>query len=322
MLTKILKKRIILTTAVLFALSLMYILPKEKLYTLDKVEEELVYEDENLNKEVVYLLDSNNMLGRTEVVINQNDVISKARELLEILINNDKSENKIPNGFRGLIPSDTKINSLNFDNNVIKVDFSKELLDVDIKYEEKVVEAIVYTLTSIKDVDKVILYVDGEILTKLPKSGLNLPSTLDKSYGINKEYDLTTYKDVNQVTIYYVNKYNDQTYYIPVTKYLNDDREKIKIIIEELASSSSYSSNLMSYLNSNTELLATKQDMDSLFLTFSEYIFNDINEKNILEEVIYTISLSVEANYDVKEVVFQVDNQEIYKSVIKTIENS
>ena len=192
MLTKILKKRIILTTAVLFALSLMYILPKEKLYTLDKVEEELVYEDENLNKEVVYLLDSNNMLGRTEVVINQNDVISKARELLEILINNDKSENKIPNG-------------------------------------------------SIKDVDKVILYVDGEILTKLPKSGLNLPSTLDKSYGINKEYDLTTYKDVNQVTIYYVNKYNDQTYYIPVTKYLNDDREKIKIIIEELASSSSYS---------------------------------------------------------------------------------
>ena len=287
MLTKILKKRIILTTAVLFALSLMYILPKEKLYTLDKVEEELVYEDENLNKEVVYLLDSNNMLGRTEVVINQNDVISKARELLEILINNDKSENKIPNGFRGLIPSDTKINSLNFDNNVIKVDFSKELLDVDIKYEEKVVEAIVYTLTSIKDVDKVILYVDGEILTKLPKSGLN-----------------------------------DQTYYIPVTKYLNDDREKIKIIIEELASSSSYSSNLMSYLNSNTELLATKQDMDSLFLTFNEYIFNDINEKNILEEVIYTISLSVEANYDVKEVVFQVDNQEIYKSVIKTIENS
>ena len=322
MLTKILKKRIILTTAVLFALSLMYILPKEKLYTLDKVEEELVYEDENLNKEVVYLLDSNNMLGRTEVVINQNDVISKARELLEILINNDKSENKIPNGFRGLIPSDTKINSLNFDNNVIKVDFSKELLDVDIKYEEKVVEAIVYTLTSIKDVDKVILYVDGEILTKLPKSGLNLPSTLDKSYGINKEYDLTTYNDVNQVTIYYVNKYNEQTYYIPVTKYLNDDREKIKIIIEELASSSSYSSNLMSYLNSNTELLATKQDMNSLFLTFKEYIFNDINENNILEEVIYTISLSVEANYDVKEVVFQVDNQEIYKSVIKTIENS
>ena len=311
MLTKILKKRIILTTAVLFALSLMYILPKEKLYTLDKVEEELVYEDENLNKEVVYLLDSNNMLGRTEVVINRNDVISKARELLEILINNDKSENKIPNGFRGLIPSDTKINSLNFDNNVIKVDFSKELLDVDIKYEEKVVEAIVYTLTSIKDVDKVILYVDGEILTKLPKSGLNLPSTLDKSYGINKEYDLTTYKDVNQVTIYYVNKYNDQTYYIPVTKYLNDDREKIKIIIEELASSSSYSSNLMSYLNYNTKLLDYSLNENEIDLNFNEYLFDNTENKKVLEEVIYSISYSVKDNYDIDVINFFVNNEKI-----------
>lgn len=322
MLTKILKKRIILTTAVLFAISLMYLLPKEKLYTLDNVKEELVYVEEDLNKEVIYMLDDNNMLGRTEVVINQNEIVDKAKELLEVLINDGKNESKIPNGFRGIIPGDTKINSLTYDNNLIKVDFSKELLNVQKKYESKIVEAIVYTLTSIKEVDKVIIYVDGEILTKLPKSGFNLPSTLDKSYGINKNYDLTSYKNVNQVTIYYISKYNDETYYVPVTKYLNDDRDKIKIIIEELASSSSYNSNLMSYLNSNTELLATDQDVDSLFLTFNEYIFNDMNEKNILEEVIYTISLSVEANYDVKEVVFQVDNQEIYKSVIKTIENS
>ena len=283
MLTKILKKRIILTTAVLFAISLMYLLPKEKLYTLDNVKEELVYVEEDLNKEVIYMLDDNNMLGRTEVVINQNEIVDKAKELLEVLINDGKNESKIPNGFRGIIPGDTKINSLTYDNNLIKVDFSKELLNVQKKYESKIVEAIVYTLTSIKEVDKVIIYVDGEILTKLPKSGFNLPSTLDKSYGINKNYDLTSYKNVNQVTIYYISKYNDETYYVPVTKYLNDDRDKIKIIIEELASSSSYNSNLMSYLNSNTELLATDQDVDSLFLTFNEYIFNDMNDKNILE---------------------------------------
>lgn len=322
MLTKILKKRVILATAVLFALSLMYLLPKEKLYTLDNVKEELVYVEDSVDKQVIYMLDQNNMIARTTVAIDQTEVASKAKELLEVLISNDKNENKIPSGFKGIIPSDTKINSLSYDNNLIKVDFSKDLLDVDEKYEEKMIEAITYTLTNIDGVEKIIIYVDGEILTKLPKTGLNLPSTLDKSYGINKKYDLTSYKNVNQVTIYYINKYNDETYYVPVTKYLNDDREKIKIIIEELASSSTYNSNLMSYLNSNVELLATKQEVDSLFLTFNEYIFNDMNERNILEEVIYTISLSVEANYDVREVVFQVDNQEIYKSVIKTIENS
>ena len=324
MLKKISIRKLIISFSALFTLFLIYLIPNNEndKNKLEDIPQELEYVNNDLVTSSVFLLDSYNMLGKTEVPVSSKDIESLAKELLEVLINGGANEDRIPSGFKSVLPSDTKILSLKYDKDLIKVDFSKELLDVDIKYEEKVVEAIVYTLTSIKDVDKVILYVDGEILTKLPKSGLNLPSTLDKSYGINKEYDLTTYKDVNQVTIYYVNKYNDQTYYIPVTKYLNDDREKIKIIIEELASSSSYSSNLMSYLNSNTELLATKQDMDSLFLTFNEYIFNDINEKNILEEVIYTISLSVEANYDVKEVVFQVDNQEIYKSVIKTIENS
>ena len=177
-----------------------------------------------------------------------------------------------------------------------------------------------YTLTSIENVKMVIIYVEGDILTKLPKTGINLPSTLDRSYGINKEYDLQSYKNVNQVTIYYVGKYNDDTYYIPVTKYLNDDRDKIKIIVDELASSSLYTTNLMSFLNSNTKLLATEQEVDSMFLTFNSYIFSDMSERNVLEEVIYTISLSVGDNYDVKEVVFEVEDQEIYKSVIKTIE--
>ena len=42
--------------------------------------------------------------------------------------------------------------------------------------------------------------------------------------------------------------------------------------------------------------------------------------KEILEEVIYTICLSIEDNYDVKQIVFNVNNEEIYKSVLKSIE--
>ena len=42
--------------------------------------------------------------------------------------------------------------------------------------------------------------------------------------------------------------------------------------------------------------------------------------ENILEEVIYSISLSIRDNYDVNEVVFTVDGKEITKSVIKNIE--
>ena len=144
---------------------------------------------------------------------------------------------------------------------------------------------------------------------------------MDRSYGINKETDITTYKDVNKVTVYYLSKNEDETYYIPVTKYMNDNREKIKIIVDELASSYMYSSNLMSFLNSNIELLAAEKELDTLFLVFNEYIFTDMDTRNILEEVIYTINLSIIDNYDVKEVVYKVNDEEIYKTDLKILEN-
>lgn len=309
-------KRIIMSSAVLFALLLLCLIPNKEL----KIEEKVKYiENDNL-KTVIYLLDNHNYLARTTVAISNIEIEKKAKDLLNILIKDSSGESKVPNGFKSIIPSNTEIKSLELVNDIIKVNFSKELLDVGEEYEEKVIEAIVYTLTSIEGVNKVIIYVDGDVLSKLPKTKINLPSTLDKSYGINKEYNISSFKNINSVTVYYVSKFNDDTYYVPVTKYMNDDREKIKIIIEELASAPLYNTGLMSYLNSNISLLASEQDVDTLSLVFDDYLFNDANSKNILEEVIYSISLSVGDNYDVKEVIFEVNNEEIYKSVIKTIE--
>ena len=142
---------------------------------------------------------------------------------------------------------------------------------------------------------------------------------MDRNFGINKNYDFTNTKDINQVTIYYLNKHNDDYYYVPVTKYLNDNRDKIKIIIDELTSTNTYNTNLLSYLNSNTELLAIEEQPDILELTFNSYIFSDVDNKDILEEVVYTICLSIKDNYDVNEVVIKNENEEIYQAVLKEI---
>ena len=88
-------------------------------------------------------------------------------------------------------------------------------------FEERIIEAIVYTLTSIENVNYVIIYMEGEILTKLPQSKITLPSTLDRSIGINKEYNITSKNNIHKTTIYYVSKFNDNTYYVPVTKINN-----------------------------------------------------------------------------------------------------
>lgn len=317
MLKRFFSKRLIMCSAVLFALFLMCIIPKNEEFNF---KENITYTNSELTESTIFLLDKNNYLARTKVATNNTDIARKAKELLQVLIKDGEGESKIPNGFKSIIPSDTEILSIEYENSLIKVNFSSKLLDVKEEYEEKIIEAIVYTLTSIEEIKNVMIFVDGDILSKLPKTGIILPSTLDRSYGINKEYDLESYKNVNSVTVYYVSKYNDETYYVPVTKYVNDSREKIKIIIDELASSPLYNTNLMSYLNSNITLLANEVDIDTLSLVFDDYLFSDINSKNILEEVIYSISLSVSDNYDVKEVIFEVNNEEIYKSVLKTIE--
>ena len=312
-------KKIMIASSALFALLLICLIPKED-KTLTNIKQELEYVDKGINKNEIFLLDVNNYLARTSVALTSTDVTGKAKEILNTLITGSSGESKIPNGFRGVLPADTKILTVEYEDKILKINLSNEVMDVKEDMEEKVIEAIVYNLTSIDGVDKIMLFVDGNILTKLPKTGINLPTTLDRSYGINKEYDINSTKNITNVTVYYVNKYNGNEYYVPVTKYVNDDREKIQIIVDELTSSPIYSSNLMSYLNSNTKLLEISESVDSLDLVFNSYIFSDVDEKEILEEIIYTISLSVKDNYDVNEVSFTVNDEEICKSTLKTIE--
>ena len=239
--------------------------------------------------------------------------------MLRLIIDGTKQDN-VPNGFKAIIPSNTKIRSLTYNEGVIKVDFTSELMNTSVENEEKIIEAIVFTLTSINDVEYVIIYMEGDILTTLPQSKKTLPSTLDRNFGINKEYNLNSTKDINKTTIYYISEFNDNEYYVPVTKVTNDERSKIEIIVDELSSSNLYKTNLMSYLNNNTEILSVNELEDELVINFNSAIFNDINTKEILEEVIYTISMSINDNYDVNTVVFNVEDEEICKKVLKSIE--
>lgn len=311
MLKKSLIKKLIIAGGALFALFLIYLIPSNE----DDLEinQKLEYYDQEIITSPIFLIDDYNYLGKTKVVTNSVTIENKVKELIEVLIHGGAGENKIPNGFASILPSDTEILSILYEENIIKINFSKELLNISKELEEKMIEAIVYTITSIDEVDKVIIYVEGDILSKLPQTGIILPSTLDKDFGINKTYDFTKPKDINQVTVYYLNNKNDNNYYVPVTKYLNDDRDKIRIIIEELASSNAYNANLLSYLNNKTELLQVNEENDILELTFNSYIFNDASSKNILEEVIYSICLSVKDNYNVKEVVFNIDDYNVKK---------
>lgn len=319
MLRKMMYRKIIVSSSLLLVILMLYLIPTNK-QEIDIPNQTLEYVYPN-DLEVIYLLDNNDYLSRTKISVNNKDLISKATDLIETLIIDGKKKDIITNGFKPLLPKDTKILNIDLNNNILTIDFSQEFNNIKEKYEEKLIESLVYTLTSIEGIEKIEILVEGNKLKQLPNSKKTIPELLDKEYGINKQYELTSLNDIYSYTIYYVNNYNNESYYTPVTKYINsDEQDKVKIIIDELSTSITYETNLMSYLDTNVKLLDYEIIDETIKLNFNNLIFSDITSNIILEEVIYTIGLSLCDELDVEEVIFEVDNQEISTFSSKTLD--
>lgn len=305
-------KKIMVSTAAVLLLLIIYLIPDNR-KEIELKNKDIEYTYNNIT-DTIYLIDKNDYVARTNIVSCNCSDIDKAKDLLDGLTIGGKKSNIIPNGFRSIIPPDTSILNIELKDKILTIDFSKEFLDVSEVEEEKMIESIIYTLTSIKGIDKIIIKVEGNILTNLPHSKKIIPSVLDRSYGINKEYELTTINNIDSYTVYYVNKYNDSNYYVPVTKYINKEEiEPVKVIIKELSSSPIYETNLMSHLNAGVVLNDYELEGNNLKLNFNELLLSDPDSNKILEEVIYTIGLSMNDIYNNLETVsFYVNNNEVY----------
>lgn len=308
MINRFSKNKIYKVLVIFLIVFLLYLFPKKEEYSLNvkTVMDENKYHD-------IFLIDKNNMVAKTKIVTTSNSKEDLIKELVESLIVDGKYVDRVPNGFTQMLPSDTKILNINVNNNIIDLNFNNKLFDVKSSDERKVLESIIYTLTSIKDVQGVRILIDDKTLNKLPKTGELLDEVLNRKIGINKDYNIDDIKNITNVTIYYTSKFNDQIYYVPVTKYMNSNDNKIKIIIDQLTSRMSYNSNLISYLNSNLELLDYSFNEDQLDLNFNQYLFDNEDNKKVLEEVIYSISYSVEDTLNVSNIKFFVNNKEIKK---------
>ena len=320
MLKKILFRKITVATSILLVLLMLYLIPANK-EEIDLNKNQLLEYVYPNDLQVIYLLDSNNYLSRTRINVNNKDELSKTSDLIEGLTINGKKKDIIPNGFKSLLPENTKVLDLKLKDSILTIDFSKEFNNIKEEYEEKLIESLTYTLTSIKGIDKIEIYVEGNKLTNLPNSKKKIPEYLDKSYGINKKYELTSLSDIDSYTVYYVFNYNNDVYYTPVTKYINNqNQDKVKIIIDELSSSLIYESNLMSYLDTNVKLLDYELTDNVIKLNFNDLILSDITNNLILEEVMYTIGLSLCEELNIEDVVFKVNNREISTFSMKSLD--
>ncbi len=293
-------KKISLVICCLLIIGILIIFPK-------KGQEEIVFKT-NKDSGVIYLLDEDDYLARVDYRYNAQKDEDLIKEMIKVLTINSDEVIAIQRGFKAIIPENTTLLNSSLKDGIASLDFSNDILNIEEKYEERMIEAIIYTLTSLEKVKGVKISIEGERLKELPKTKKHLDEVLDRKFKINKEYDLKSMNNINETTIYYLANKDDYIYYKPVTKYSNDEKEKIEIIIDELKSSSIYSSNLISYINSETKLTDYEILDKSLILNFNDAFLSDITSENIIEEVTYAINLSIKDNYTVDSVCYYVDD--------------
>lgn len=284
-------KKITIYSVCLLLLLLFYFFPSH---------ENIIKEEKSNNKDdYIYLLDQDNYVSKVSVYFEERTIIDEIKERLNILIEGIDS-------FKGVIPNNTIINSIKIDKNKVYIDFNKELLNTNIDNEEKMIESIVYSLTEINGIDTIYLSINNKPLKELPISKKEIDYPLTRSFGINKEYYINSFNEINKTTVYFNKNNGKVNYYVPVTKINNSKDDKIKVILNELKSVINSQNNLDGYISDNLEIIDYKKDNNIMNIIFNDYIYD--NDK-VLKEVSEVLSLSILDNYDVDKIIFNTQNK-------------
>ncbi len=293
-------RKILITSILIYTLLTIYTIPKitNKKNVIQTTLE--INDISNINTDTIYLVNNKNFLVKKDIFIDSNQLKDK----IEIIIDNLKIKTN-NNELKGYIPNTTKLLSYKLEDDHLILNFSKDIKNVS--NEKQLITGITYSLLELDNINYV-----SFLIEKIPWKNY---TKLSKNIGINNEYLLNSIKDTNKVVIYYLD--NTNTYYVPVTKYLNDKREKIEIIVDELKRTKK---GLISYIPEKVKLINYREEENILFLNFNEYLKDSCKDSS--EKILNTISYSVFDNYNVNMVVFEIEDkkyQYIYKNK-KTID--
>lgn len=297
------KRKVVVTTFAFVIFFITLIFPSK---TGEYISTSTSYIDGKIKP--IFLLNADKYVSRVQIVTKETNLISQVQELLNYLIIDNDNINYIPNSFSPVIPKETKVLSLDIQDKLVKINFSKEFLNIPIDYGEKMIQCIVYTLTELDGIEGVLILVDGNILDKFPNSNKTLPHILNRNIGVNTIYNFNQMKDVKKTTTYFLAKNNNLTYYVPVTLLENNNKQKIDIVIERLKSNPHLQTNLISYLNASLELSNYELLEEEIRLSFNDTLYEGISSDEIKEQVEYSIVLSIKDTMNVKNVILTKEN--------------
>lgn len=295
--------RIFLTTVVFFVVFTLYNLKEISNNDISK-------ESSNTKEETIYTLNDDNYVSKTSVYVSKVLTLEdKIREKLEIMIEKNNKNALLPSYFNPILPENTKVLDVVVEDSLVKVYFSKELMNITEEQSEKMIEAIVYTITN-ENILGVEIYVNGSMLKYVPHTDKELPTVLTKDIGINKTYEIFNSSDISKIVMTYYTNSDNNYYEVPVTKYVNDKREKLEIIFEELESSS-LDKNLINLLD-NIKINSYKIYDNKIAIVINKELSGE--EENLVFKSIFD-------NYDKEKVEIFVNGVKNIEKTKKDIEN-
>lgn len=217
------------------------------------------------------------------------------KQAIEFLVKDGPVSEMLPNGFQAVIPADTQP-SVDINDGVATVDFSKEFKNYKPEEELKILQSITWTLTQFDSVKKVKLQMNGKELTKMPVNGTPINNGLSREDGINLDTkDVVDIANTKAVTVYYIGGEEGAYYYVPVTRRVdNKVKDNIQAAINELVDGPNYASSLATDFVSGVKLLdKPKIENGKVILNFNKSIYGSFKEKIVSEHLLNALVLSL-----------------------------
>lgn len=276
---------------------------KQEKQTAEYVSRELYLFDQN-----GYVIPQTLTLPKTKEV---------AKQSLEYMVKDGPVSNMLPNGFQAVLPPGTEVLGLNLlDDGTLIADFSKEFTNYQPENEQKILQAITWTLTQFENIDQIKIRINGHDQSVMPVNGTPIKDGVSRADGINLDNgDVIDITDSKAVTLYFLSQKGDNVYYVPVTRRVDgDSTDQIASTVEELIKGPSYNSDLLTEFHPDMKLLEEPKYEDGVVtLNFNEAILGNLQGTAISDYIVNSLVLSLTEQEGVESVAIQVNgNSEVY----------
>ncbi|MFC4556606.1 GerMN domain-containing protein [Virgibacillus kekensis] len=262
----------------------------------------------------LYLLDANGMVAAQTLELPLADSKEVAEQALEYLVKDGPVTPLLPTGFQAVLPAGTEVNGLNLQKDgTLVVDVSKEFKEYEAAQEQKIIQAMTFTLTQFENVKNVKLRINGEPQSVMPVNGTPIGDGYSRADGINlvnsDSVDLMASKPV---TLYYPTESNGNQYFVPVTKYIDvEDQDLYGSIINTLLDGPGMDVNAKHVFNSEAQLTHNPTlNSGVLEVVFNQSVLEDSDEAVISDEVMETLVRTLTEDESVEAVQVKVEDIE------------